>query len=173
MGFSGWALPDLHRPARSASVECNRSCHPCALLRLKLLLCACLLIPRAAMAQATAPPEPPINDEYRITAFPTHPLFGDFVGFGYLGYVDAVDKNTKTYYLGWPGVIYKPRQAGWIEGWAGFIYVWNDIENASNTHELRPFVGVKLYVPNSAHVNVYNLTRYEWRNVTTDETGTT
>jgi hypothetical protein len=130
-----------------------------------------ILVPRAATAQSTAPP-PPVNDEYRITAYPTHPLFGPFTGFGYLGYVDAVDKDVTTYDLGWR-VIYKAERARWLEVWSGVIFTWNDVANGSNTHEVRPFVGLKLYVPNGAHVNLYNLTRYEWRRVATDDTGTT
>src|SRR5262245_14213566 len=125
------------------------------------------------MAQETTSPAPSVNDEYRITAFPTHPLFGPFTGFGYLGYVEAVDKEVTTYYVGWPGVIFKPEQAKWLEGWGGFRYLWNDVATGSNTHEFRPFVGVKLYVPNHAHVNLYNFTRFEWRHITTDDTDTT
>ncbi len=129
------------------------------------------LVAGAAAAQTPAPADSPVNNEYRVTAFPTHPLFGDFTGFAYLGYVNNTGKEVTTYYLGWPGVIYKPVK--WFEGWGGIIYVWNDAANASNSHEIRPFLGGKLYIPNHAHMNLYNLTRVEWRHITTDDTGTT
>lgn len=137
-----------------------------------LICLACLIIaPRTATAQsATAPP--PANDEYRITAFPTHPLFGPLTGYGYLGYIDAVDKDVMTYDLGWR-VIYKPEQARWLEVWSGIIFAWNDVANRANTHEVRAFAGIKLYVPNAARVDLYNLTRSEWRRLTTDDTGVT
>jgi hypothetical protein len=131
------------------------------------------MLSRPVSAQGTSPSAPPVNDEYRLTAFPTHPLFGSFTGFGKLGYINNVDKQVTTYSLGWPGVIYKSERARWVEGWGGFIYEWNDVTDKSNTHEIRPFVGLKLYVPNSAHMNLFDFTRVEWRHITTDDTGAT
>ena len=125
--------------------------------------------PGHAWAQSPSTPEQSVNDEYRITAFPTHPLLGPVTGFGYLGYVNNTGKDVTTYYLGWPGAIYKPVK--WLEAWTGLIYVWNDVTNGSDTRELRPFVGGKVYLPNRVHMNIYNLTRVEWRRITTKDTG--
>ena len=128
----------------------------------RLALAACLLTAAAtAGAQTTPPQESPINDEYRITAFPTHPLVGPLTGFGYLGYINAAGKDTTTYYVGWPGVVNKP--AKWLEAWGGLLYYRNDVANGSDTREFRPFLGGKVYIPNRAHVNLYNFTRVEDR----------
>jgi hypothetical protein len=137
--------------------------------RLAFTFLSVLLLACAAAAQTPAPTDAPVNNEYRVTAFPTHPLFGDFTGFGYLGYVNNTGKGLTTYYVGWPGVVYKPLK--WLEGWGGLVYTWNDPETGSNTHEFRPYLGTKVYVPNQVHMNLYNFTRVEWRKITTDDTG--
>lgn len=107
-------------------------------------------------------PEP--NDEYRFTFTLGHPIVGDLSGEAYGAIYDEVDKDTTSYRLSAPNVVYKANS--WLQGWGGLIYIWNDNRAGDNSHELRPFVGVKAVAPNSAHLHLYNLTRFEWRFVT-------
>ena len=55
--------------------------------------------------------------------------------------------------------------------WSGMSVAWKQVEAPGNsTRELRPYVGAKVRVPNSAHIHLYDLTRLEWRRITnTDE----
>ena len=43
------------------------------------------------------------------------------------------------------------------------ISTYTDNEDSANQLELRPFTGVKLFVPNNIKWNIYNFTRYEYR----------
>ena len=109
-----------------------------------------------------------IGNEYRITLFPSHKVTEKIGGFGYLGYVWNPVKNYQTYYLGWPCATYTPKS--WIQIWGGLIGVLTDYESKANLLELRPFTGVKLFLPNSLKWNIYNFTRYEYRALQDRET---
>ncbi len=45
-----------------------------------------------------------VSNELRVTVNPFHPIKGNVIGFGYLGFVTNPDKDVKSYYVGWPGV---------------------------------------------------------------------
>lgn len=109
-----------------------------------------------------------ISNEYRVTLFPFHPIRENLTGFGYLGYVKNPDGDFQSYYLGWPGLNYSFRS--WLQIWGGLIGIYTDSESAANKLELRPFTGVKLFVPNEAKINVYNFTRFEFRDTKDLET---
>lgn len=123
---------------------------------LLLLALALLATARPALAQTSD-----INNEYRVTLFPSHPIKDNLTGFGYLGYVANPDKDYTTYYVGWPGVTYTPSKI--IQYWGGAIYSYTDNEIKSDKLEVRPFVGFNLFLPNDRKMNLYNFTRYEAR----------
>jgi hypothetical protein len=102
-----------------------------------------------------------IGNEYRITLFPSHKITETIGGFGYLGYVFNPEKNYQSYYLGWPCATYTPNT--WLQFWGGLIGVYSDNESKADQLELRPFAGVKLFLPNRLKWNIYNWTRYEYR----------
>lgn len=129
-----------------------------------LILCVTLFSPAAANAQTTTS-DAPVTDEYRVTIFPHHPIKGDLSGFGYLGWVTNPDADYKLYYGGFPGLIYT--FSPWLQAWGGLLGIYTDNETAANgksdTMELRPFAGAKLFLPNSWKWNIYNFTRLEVR----------
>lgn len=102
-----------------------------------------------------------IGNEYRITLFPSHKVTETIGGFGYLGYVFNPEKKYQSYYLGWPCATYTPNK--WLQFWGGLIGVYTDSKNNPDQLELRPFAGVKLFLPNQMKWNIYNWTRYEYR----------
>ncbi len=119
------------------------------------------LISLLAASPVTRAQEDDISNEYRVTLFPFHPIKDKLTGFGYLGYVKNPDADLQSYYLGWPGLNYSLRS--WLQIWGGLIGIYTDNESAPNKLELRPFTGVKLFLPNEAKINVYNFTRFEFR----------
>ena len=102
-----------------------------------------------------------IGNEYRITLFPSHRVTDKIGGFGYLGYVWNPEKKYQTYYLGWPCATYIPKS--WLQIWGGLIGAYTDNESKADNLELRPFAGVKSFLPNELKWNIYNFTRYEYR----------
>lgn len=104
-----------------------------------------------------------IGNEYRITLFPSYKITEKIGGFSYIGYVFNPEKNYQSYYLGFPCATYTPKS--WLQYWGGLIGVYTDSDgqNSSDQLELRPFAGVKLFLPNQLKWNIYNWTRYEYR----------
>jgi len=102
----------------------------------------------------------PIDNEYRLTLFPYHRITDDLTGFGYLGYVNNPDKDYQTAYLGY-GANYSLSRS--VQLWGGLFGTYTDNRNSSDKLELRPFAGVKLFVPNEIKWNIYSFTRYEYR----------
>lgn len=127
------------------------------IFRFIFLLGFIAFLPLTSMAQE----EEDIGNEYRITLFPSHKITETVGGFGYLGYVWNPEKNYQTYYLGWPCATYTPNT--WLQIWGGLIGVLTDNKNKSDQLELRPFTGVKFFLPNQLKWNIYNFTRYEYR----------
>ena len=70
-----------------------------------------------------------------------------------------------------PGIIFKPKP--WAEIWAGMFGIYNKYDDKDNSWELRPLTGVKFYVPNQAHLNLFNFTRFEYRYVNQSGSSTT
>ena len=101
------------------------------------------------------------GNEYRFTLFPYHRISDKVTGSGYLGYVWNPEKNYQTYYLGWPVASYTPKS--WLQIWGGLVGLYTTNEHSSDKLELRPFTGVKFFLPNEAKWNIYNFTRYEYR----------
>jgi hypothetical protein len=100
------------------------------------------------------------NDEYQLNLNPHHPLTDQIDVFGNFAFYNNPDDYSK-YRFGWPGLIYGP--ATWLQLWGGLDSYYTDNVGSADALELRPFAGVKLFVPNQAKVFLYNFTRYEYR----------
>ena len=121
-------------------------------------LAAGLLCAPTARAQYNEP----IGNEYRLTLFPYHRINDELTGFGYLGYVNNPDKEYQTAYLGY-GASYSFNRS--VQLWGGLIGTYTANEHSADKLELRPFIGPKLFLPNDWKWNIYNFTRYEFRDI--------
>jgi len=105
-----------------------------------------------------------VTNDGRVAAIFAHPLvFDHFSGAPYVWFDDQTG-GVKSYRVAFPNIIY--HATPWLQGWGGFIVTWTDNDASGNTRELRPYVGFKVFVPNSAHIHVFNWTRLEWRRIT-------
>jgi hypothetical protein len=81
--------------------------------------------------------------------------------------VYSPEKKLTTIGTAGPGIIYRPKakkgSGGWFELWAGTLFAWTDNYHTTNSFELRPVVGVKMFAPNKKKLNIYNFARYEYR----------
>jgi len=102
-----------------------------------------------------------VADDGRIGVIFAHPIAGEFSGAPYVWFDDQTG-GVKTYRISIPDVDYRARR--WLHGVGGFLVNWTD--GQENTREIRPYVGVKIFVLNSARVHLYDLTRFEWRRIT-------
>lgn len=100
------------------------------------------------------------NDEYQFNINPHHEIADHLSLFGNFGYYENPNDYSK-YRFGWPGLIYGPKD--WLQLWGGLDAYYTDTYGSAGTLELRPFAGVKLFVPNKARIFLYNFTRYEYR----------
>jgi hypothetical protein len=125
-------------------------------------LAFCLAAPSTRAQSGTTDDEnaEPRSGEYRVTVFPYHKITDTLTGFGYLGYVTNPDKNYKTDYLGW-GVSYTPSPS--VQWWGGLVGTYTNNEAGADKLELRPFVGLKNFIPNKIKWNIYNYARWEYR----------
>jgi hypothetical protein len=131
--------------------------HRLAWLAVAGLLCAWPAAARAA----------DVTNEYRLTAYPSYRLAEEWIGFGYIGIVAKPEGHYQSYYLG-KGAFYTPEK--WLQLWAGLIGVYTDSSVASNTLELRPFVGAKFIGMTESKWRYFNWTRYELRLIDTLDT---
>jgi uncharacterized protein DUF2490 len=102
-----------------------------------------------------------LGNEYRLTLSPNYPIKGNFSGFGELGYHWNPERDAKTYTILWPGLTY--HAAPWAQLSGGLRSSYADSEESADRLELRPFAGVKLSLPNEFKWQLYNYTRYEFR----------
>jgi len=139
--------------------------HPSPLPLISILAAVVMsLLPAASAASSStaADDNEPRNGEYRLTLFPYHKISDELTGFGYLGYVNNPDKEYQTAYLGYGGSYSFNRT---IQLWGGLIGTYTDNQHSSDKLELRPFIGPKLFLPNDWKWNIYNFTRYEFRDI--------
>ena len=123
---------------------------------------------RALRRWPTATRAADVTNEYRLTAYPSYRLAEEWIGFGYVGIVAKPEGHYTSYYLG-KGAFYTPEQ--WLQLWAGLIGVYTDSTVASNTLELRPFVGAKFVdMTERLKWRYFNWTRYELRLIDTLDT---
>lgn len=107
------------------------------------------------------------NDEYQLNLNPHHEITDQLDVFGNFGYFEQPASYSK-YRFGWPGLIYGLKD--WLQLWGGLDSYYTDNEDSADSLELRPFAGVKLFVPNPAKIHLYNFTRYEYRAIQNQET---
>lgn len=100
------------------------------------------------------------NDEFQCNVNPHHSLTDQLSMFGNFGYFDNPNDYSK-YRFGWPGLTYAATR--WLQLWSGLDAYYTDNDGSADSLELRPFAGVKLFVPNKAKFSLYNFTRYEYR----------
>src|SRR5262245_32226150 len=136
------------------------------ILRLAIPLLVAI-VPPALRAQTTLDSDEPRPGEYRVTVFPFHRITDTLTGFGYLGYVTNPDEEYTTEYLGY-GMSYTPTHH--VQWWGGLVSTATQNENSADKLELRPFVGIKLFLQNKWRWNVYNYTRWEYRIVENKDT---
>lgn len=101
------------------------------------------------------------NGEYQLNFNLHAKATDDLSTFGNFGYFYDPHAYSK-YRFGWPGLIY--RVNSWLQFPEGLDAYYTDNFGSANTLELRPFAGIKLFVPNKTKVTFYNYTRYEYRN---------
>lgn len=102
-----------------------------------------------------------LGNEYRLTLAPHHPIKGHLTGFGQFEYRDNPERDYRVYEVIWPGLTYRANH--WLQFSGGLLTRYTDHEQSADQLELRPFAGVKLFVPNEIRWNFYNYTRYEFR----------
>jgi len=111
-----------------------------------------------------------VTDDGRLGVIFSHPAFVDrFSGEPYLWFDDQTG-GVKSYRVAVPNVIY--HATPWLQGWSGLIVTWKSDPTSGDTRELRPYIGVKVFVPNTAHIHIYDWTRYEWRRTTNRDNDT-
>ena len=109
-----------------------------------------------------------VSDVYQLNLNPNHPIADRLDMFGNFGYYE--NSNYSQYRFGWPGLIYHVEP--WLQLWGGLDAYYTDNDHAADQLELRPFAGVKFFVPNKAKIILFNYTRYEHRsfeNLTTHD----
>jgi len=119
-------------------------------------LVAALLLAVVAAASADD-----VGSEYRQTVYLQHPIKGDLAGFSQLEYRENPEQDYQTWLVLWPGVTYTVRN--WLQLSGGLTSLYTDNGQGADTLELRPFGGVRLSAPNKIKWNIYNYTRYEFR----------
>ena len=111
-----------------------------------------------------------VKDDGRVGVIFAHPTPLDaFSGAPYVWFDDQTGSVT-SFRIAFPNIIYHARP--WLQGWGGVLMTWKNNETSGDTREFRPYVGVKVFVPNSAQIHLYDWTRYEWRRTTNTDNNT-
>src|SRR5687767_6698847 len=125
-----------------------------------LLVIAVFSIPTAAQDQN-------IWNEYRPSLVFAMPINEKWIAWQYNVLVYAPEKKLTTLGITGPGITYRPKatkgEGGWIELWAGTLFAPSDNYNKSNSFEVRPVGGIRVFAPNTGKINVFNFARYEYR----------
>ncbi len=122
------------------------------------------------MLAATSARAQDVTNDGRIGVVFAHPtIFDKFSGAPYVWFDDLTGHLT-SYRVAVPNIIYQAKP--WLQGWGGLLVTWKNNEASGDTRELRPYIGVKVFVPNSAHIHLYEFTRLEWRRITNTDNNT-
>lgn len=126
-----------------------------------------LLLAFAAVPDARAQD---VTNDGRLGVVFAHPtVLEDISGAPYVWFDDQTGSVT-SFRFAFPNLIYHAKP--WLQGWSGVIVTWKNNPSSDDTREFRPYVGVKVFVPNSAHIHLYDWTRYEWRRTTDTDNDT-
>jgi Protein of unknown function (DUF2490) len=101
------------------------------------------------------------SNQFRFNISTHHDIATNLTGFVHLDYFNNPDLGEQTFRVGWPGLTYTANH--WLQLSGGLLTSYNDNNDSSDTLELRPYAGVKLFVPNDCKIHLYNYTRYEFR----------
>jgi hypothetical protein len=104
-----------------------------------------------------------VTNQYGARLFLHHNIKSSLTGFGYLEYARNPEGAYRSYRLGWPGINYLAKP--WLQIWTGLISVYTVNQYKADQLELRPYVGLKTFLPNKRKLNLYNFTRFESRSI--------
>jgi len=103
------------------------------------------------------------SNSFPIQIYLAHPIAEDLNASWQTGYQYNPDKDAGTYTIPSPTLTYSYTK--WMQLTAGLRCIYADNDGSADTLELRPFGGVKLFLPNHMEWNIYNYTRYEFRDI--------
>jgi hypothetical protein len=113
--------------------------------------------------------EDDVANEFRQTVVLNYPIKGKLTGLTDFEYRDNPEKDYQAYGVLWPGLTYSARPR--LQLTAGLITLYTDNGHSADKLELRPYAGVKYFTKNKRKWNIYNYTRYEYRDTENRETG--
>jgi hypothetical protein len=114
----------------------------------------------AAPSMFTAARAQDRTDQYRLTLNLTAPITTNLDGNTMLGFFANPDHESQNYRLQWPAVTWITTK--WLQLSGGLLTQYTDNHDGADELLFRPFAGVKTFVPNQAHLVLYNFTRYEY-----------
>lgn len=101
-----------------------------------------------------------VQNEYELELSPYYRITDKLIGNSRLEVDYNPDAEYTAYKVGLPGLTYIIND--WLQLWAGLLTTYTDNQDNANTLQLRPWAGVKLFVPNRAKIHLYNYTRFEY-----------
>jgi hypothetical protein len=107
------------------------------------------------------------DNTYEFNVNPVSPIAGNWSAFGNFGYYEQPN-NFSRYRFGWPDFIYRAKD--WMQLVGGLDAYYTDNLQSADTLELRPYAGVRLFVPNQQHIILYNFTRFEYLDTQNQDT---
>ena len=111
-----------------------------------------------------------VANDGRAEVVLAHPTFLDRLSGAPYFWFDDQTGSVTSFRVAFPNIIY--HATPWLQGWGGLIVTWKDDESSGDTRELRPYVGLKIFMPNSAHLHLFDWTRVEWRRTTNTDNDT-
>ena len=137
------------------------------LQRRKYLYLANVLLAIAVFSIPAAAQDKNIWQEYRPSVIFGMPVNEKLILFQYNVVIYSPEKKLTTLGVTGPGFTYRPKatktSGGWLELWAGTLFAPSDNYHTSNSFEVRPVGGIRVFVPNTGKLNVFNFGRYEYR----------
>lgn len=104
--------------------------------------------------------ENPANS-YRLTINPSYTFTNGITAFAHLGSSYNEDKDNRVSNIISPGLHYSA--AHWLQIWGGFNDRYTVSEQSADQFEIRPYLGLKFFIPNDWDIHLYNFVRYEYR----------
>jgi hypothetical protein len=152
-----WSFPDSSNNETRTEAKVRRLRSGCCVsITVTILFLFAAVVPAISVRA-----DDEIANEYRVTLSPSYPIKGDLTGFSQLEYRDNPYSHYQTYVMLWPGLAYSVKN--WLQLSGGLRSLYTENADSSDKLELRPFGGIKLFLPNTIAWNIYNYTRYEFR----------